>query len=326
MKYGFEVPCTGQLAGPDALTRIGRRAEELGFDVINAGDHIVIPREIGSVYPYSDSGEFVGEWAQGESLTGNFLEQLTVLGFLAGQTTDIRLLTGVLVVPYRSPVHTAKMLATIDVLSKGRLIVGCGAGWMREEFVALETPPYTERGAVTDEYIAAFKELWTSPSPSFEGKYCAFSDVAFEPKPVQRPHPPIWIGGESPPAERRAARVADVWYPFGNNPRFPLDSLESLAAAIQRVRGRAADYGRVPSEIGVAYSAEMWYNDRRAELTSTGERRPFTGSPEQIAGDIRAYEGIGVQYLMLNFQGDTVEESEERMERFATEVSPLAAY
>ena len=324
MRYGFEVPCTGKLAGPDALLWIGRRAEELGFYLINVGDHIVIPRSIGSSYPYSDSGEFLGEWAQGESLTGNFLEQLTVLGYLAGQTSEIRLLAGVLVVPYRSPVLTAKMLATIDVLSKGRLIVGCGAGWMREEFEALEAPPFEERGAVTDEYIGAFKELWTSRLPSFSGRYCAFSGVEFEPKPAQKPHPPIWIGGESPPAERRAARTADVWYPFGNNPRFPLESLESLAGAIDRVRRRAAEYGRDPNDVGIAYSAEMWYDDRRAHFTPDGRRRAFTGAPEQIAGDIRAYEGVGVQYLMLNFQGDTLEESEERMERFADEIRPLA--
>jgi alkanesulfonate monooxygenase SsuD/methylene tetrahydromethanopterin reductase-like flavin-dependent oxidoreductase (luciferase family) len=123
-----------------------------------------------------------------------------------------------MVVPHRPPVLTAKILATIDVLSKGRLIVGCGVGWMREEFEAIGAPPYDKRGAVSDEYIRAFKELWTSDNPTFSGKYCSFANVAFAPKPLQKPHPPIWVGGESPVALRRAGRLADAWYPIGSNP------------------------------------------------------------------------------------------------------------
>ena len=322
MRYGFEVPSTGALATPENLVQMARHGEELGFDLINVGDHIVIPRAIGSRYPYTQSGVFTGEWGLTERVTGHFLEQLTVLSFLAGQTSRIRLLTAVMVVPYRSPVQTAKTLATIDVLSGGRLIVGCGAGWMKEEFEALEVPPYEERGDVTDEYILAFKELWTSENPTFDGKYCRFSDIEFAPKPVQKPHPPVWIGGESPPAIRRAARLGDVWYPFGNNPRFPLDTRDLLAEAIARLHEHAAEYGRDPATIGIAYSAEMWYNDREAQVLPDGQRRIFTGDPAQVATDIRTFEDMGVSYLMLNFQGDTLDGSLERMDRFATQVKP----
>ena len=214
------------------------------------------------------------------------------------------------------------MLATLDVLSNGRLIVGCGVGWMREEFEALGVPPFRQRGAVSDEYLRAFKELWTSDNPSFQGKYCSFSDISFLPKPVQKPHPPIWIGGESPPALRRAARLGDIWYPIGNNPRFPVGTPAQLSEYLGRLHQLTEGFGRDASQIGVAYSAG-WYNDREAQHLADGQRRIFTGAPDQIAQDIRTFEDLGVSRLMLNFQADTLEETLERTERFASQGRPL---
>jgi len=165
MKYGFTLPGRGPLATPENLGIIARHGEDLGFYCLMASDHIVVPREISSTYPYTEGGEFPG------SVTGESMEQLTVLAFLAGQTKTIKLGTSVMIVPHRNPVVTAKALATLDVLSQGRVIVGVGVGWMQEEFEALGLPPFQERGAVTNEYIRAFKELWTSDNPSFEGEY-----------------------------------------------------------------------------------------------------------------------------------------------------------
>ena len=162
------------------------------------------------------------------------------MAWLAAKTKTLGLVLSVMVVPHRPAVLAAKQLATIDILSGGRLTVGIGAGWMREEFEALQTEPFDERGAVTDEYIAAFKELWTSDDPRFEGKYVRFSNIDFTPKPVQRPHPPIWVGGESGPALRRTAKLGDVWYPIQANPAFPMDSLH---AAEGRHREAAGDGG-----------------------------------------------------------------------------------
>ena len=122
----------------------------------------------------------------------------------------------------------AKQLATLDVLSKGRVVVGIGVGWMREEFAALGLPPFAERGAVTDEYLQIFKELWTSQNPSFQGQYCQFDDLDFLPKPVQQPHPPIWVGGESRRALQRTARYANGWYPIAANPQFPMATPEPI--------------------------------------------------------------------------------------------------
>ena len=139
MNFGFSVPIGGALATGGALASLARRGEELGFGFLSTGDHLIVPRQVRSRYPYSDNGEF--------GSAASFLDQPTLLSFVAAATSSIRLVTGVLVVPYRSPIHTAKVLATIDVLSGGRLTVGCGVGWMREEFEILDVPPFEERGA-----------------------------------------------------------------------------------------------------------------------------------------------------------------------------------
>ena len=178
-------------------------------------------------------------------------------------------------------------------------------------------------GAVTDEYIRAFKELWTSENPTFEGQYCRFSNITFLPKPVQKPHPPIWMGGESPPAMRRAARLANGWLPIGNNPRFPLLTPEQYAEAVGRLRGYVEEYGRDPAEIYLAFGASR-YDEREASTLPDGQRRPFTGNAEQIAEDIRKFNEVGVRYLQLNLLGGSLEETLERVDYFARVVRPLA--
>ena len=176
---------------------------------------------------------------------------------------------------------------------------------------------------MSDEYIRVFKELWTSDDPTYEGDYAAFSDVSFQPKPVQKPHPPIWIGGESPPALRRAGTLGDAWYPIGSNPQFPGGHHRAahrlhVARSQLRARTRVGD----PDEIDFAYSAG-WYDDREAQTGPDGSRRVFTGAPEQIAGDVRAFEELGVRHLMVGLQADSVDESLARMDRFADVVRPL---
>ncbi len=316
MDFGFGIPTRGPLASPENLTALATKGEEMGFGIISVSDHIIMPKDINSIYPYNESGEFAGRGA------GDCMEQLTMLGFLAGVTSSARLLTSVMVLPHRNPVHTAKTLATIDVLSNGRLDVGCGVGWMKEEFEAIGTPPFEERGAIGDEYIRAFRELWESDDPSFDGKYCSFSKVTFLPKPVQKTSIPIWIGGESPPALRRAGSLGDVWFPIGTNPRFTVGTPQQYAEYASRVRGHAEAVDRDPASLDFAYSAG-WYNDRQAETLPNGERRTLTGTPEQIAGDIHAFEEVGVGHMMLGLQADTMYETLERMERFATNVRPL---
>jgi probable F420-dependent oxidoreductase len=314
MEFGFSLPTSGPLSAPENLGALVRRGEELGFGFASASDHIVIPKDIASRYPYSETGEFGG--------SGECLEQLTLLSFVAGQTRTLRLMTSVMVLPHRSPVHTAKILASIDVLSGGRLILGCGVGWMKEEFEILGAPPYEERGAVGDEYILAFKELWTSDNPSFNGKYVRFSDISFTPKPVQKPHPPIWVGGESPHALRRAATLADGWYPLGGNPRFPVATAEQFSEAVARLGRYAEEAGRDPSEIDLAYSGG-WDDGPGTRDRPEDERRLFTGSPEQVAGDIHTFAEIGVSHMRVGFSGGSLSETLESMDRFASDVAPL---
>src|SRR5260370_20336205 len=230
MQFGFGAPVSGPLSTPDNLARIATEGEAMGYDYTTISDHVVIPHDIEAKYPYSDTGEFPGRAG------GDRHEQLTAVAFVAGKTSRLRLVTSVTVVPHRPAVLLAKMLATIDVLSKGRLVCGIGAGWMKEESEALGVPPFPERGAVTDESLNACRELWTKDDPRFEGRYVKFANILFEPKPVQKPHPPIWVGGESGPALRRTAKLGDGWYPIGTNPRHRLDSMKRIAAGVEPLR------------------------------------------------------------------------------------------
>ena len=195
--FGTSVPTRGPLAGPTELRGLAQRADDLGFDHIWVSDHIILPREVASFYPYAADG--VATFLPDQP----YFEPLAALNFLAGCTRHARLGSHVLILPYRNPVLAAKMLATLDVLSEGRLILGAGVGWMEEEFQALGLDTYAQRGAVTDEYIQLYKELWTSDNPSFDGEYYQISGSGFSPKPAQKPHPPIWIGGHTGPAIRR---------------------------------------------------------------------------------------------------------------------------
>ncbi len=315
MKYGFTLPGRGPLAAPERLGIIARKGEELGFDALLTGDHILVPRHIASTYPYTESGEFPG------SGSGESMEQITLLSYIAGQTSKIRLVTSVLIVPHRNPLIAAKSLATLDVLSGGRLVVGVGVGWMREEFQALGLPPFEERGAVTDEYIRAFKILWTEDDPSFQGKYISFDDISFLPKPVQKPHPPIWVGGESRPALRRAAELANGWYPLGSNPTFPMATPEQLKGGLERLAEYARRFGRDPSEIETIYRTHQF--ELKKEPVGT-DRLPFVGDAEQIAGDIHRYQDMGLTSMVWDFlrQTEDLDVMLGRMEDFAAQVWP----
>ena len=294
MRYGFAIPGSGPLSAPEAMGQIARRGEELGFDILVCPDHIIFPRQVASPYPYNREGVHPG------TIAGECLDQLTMLAFLAGQTSRIRLGTSVMIVPHRNPLVAAKTIATLDVLSGGRVILGVGVGWLREEFEVLDLPPFDERGAETDEYLRAYIELWTSDNPTFQGKYVKFDDISFLPKPVQKPHPPIWIGGESRPAIRRAAQLGNGWHPLGVNRLSPMDTPEQLRGSMDRLASQAERAGRDPTDI------EVGFRVAGLNLAHSGpdrERPRFAGNPEQIAEDIRAYEQIGVANLVFDIGG-----------------------
>jgi probable F420-dependent oxidoreductase len=288
----------------------------LGFAHLAVPDHLVVPRSIDSRYPYSASGEFPG------AASGACFDQFSLLAYVAALNSTARLLTSVTVIPHRGAVQTAKIVATIDVLSEGRMILGVGAGWMKEEFDAVGAPPFEERGRVTDEYLQAFESLWTEDDPRFEGKHVRFSNISFLPKPVQQPHPPIWVGGESAAALRRTVRYGDTWYPIGNNPRHPLDTVARFATGLETLHGMAEQHNRDPESIGLAFFAN-WFDETKTVSTEAGERLLLTGSAEQIAEDMAGLGELGVRDLVLNFQRDTLEQSLDSMQHFVEFIRPL---
>jgi probable F420-dependent oxidoreductase len=306
MRYGFYLPTRGGCATPEALETIVQRGEALGFHSVMIADHVVFPTAIASRYPYTASGEFPGG--------GDALEQLTLVAFVAGRTRTLRLVTSVMILPYRNPVLTAKMLATIDVLSSGRLTVGVGVGWLREEFEALGAPDFERRGAASDEYLRIFKTLWTEDPASFAGEFYRFAGLRCLPQPVQKPRPPIWIGGHSAPALRRVARHGDGWHPVGANPAVPLRPAELRISLDQLFRLTEAEK-RDPSALTISFKAPVY--DVTATTLTGSERRPFSGTSQQVADDIATYEKTGVHELIFDFRSDHLEETLDRMERFA---------
>jgi probable F420-dependent oxidoreductase len=316
MIFGISMPTRPPLMTPDNIVAILKKAEELGYGYAAIPDHIVAPADFGGAYPYTASGAMT--WGP----SGNVIEMLSLLMFAAAHTTKLRVMTGVVVLPLRNPIFTAKALTTVDVLSKGRLTVGCGVGWEHHEFAALGAPPFKERGQVANEYISLFKELWTKDSPHFEGRYVKFENMPFLPKPVQKPHPPIWIGGESPAAMKRAIQFGDAWFPIGSNRDFPYDTPNRFAAALEKFRRYAAEAGRDPKQITLSY-CPLWYAEQEAQILENGERRAFTGGFQQIADDLKAFEDLGVQNIIFGLQAPTLEQTLGRMERLVERVLPL---
>jgi probable F420-dependent oxidoreductase len=317
MHFGVSTMTRGPLATRAGYLAIAQAAERSGLGFISVNDHVVVPATINSHYPYSEEGTWSGAGS------GFCFDQLATLCFLAGCTTSLRLLTAVMVVPHRHPVLTAKMLATADVLSEGRVTVGCGAGWLKEEFDLLGAP-YAGRGRATDEYIQAFKTLWTEERPALSGEFVKFDNVLFAPKPVQKPHPPIWIGGESAAAMRRVVRLGDAWFPGTNNPAHRLDTTARLGAAIDQLRSLAKQAGRDPAKIDLACSIQ-WPVAWSADKATDGSRRLFTGNAADMASDVAALEKIGVRHVALHFAAGTVEETCARIERFGQDLRLASA-
>ena len=313
MQFGISAPFRGPLATPEDILAIAAAADRLGFAYLTVSDHIVCPREIEAKYPYSDTGEF--PWTVDGA--GDCMEQFTLMAWLCGVTKNVRILSSVAVLPHRNPLFMAKSIATMDVLSGGRISIGCGTGWMREEFQALGVE-FDRRGLVTNEYIKAMKACWTEESPSYRGEFTNFSNLIFKPKPVQRPHPPLWIGGESGPAIRRVAAYGDVWYPFASNPKFRLATPEAYRERAARVRQAIVKAGRDPADVELAYNSPQHLEIER--LMDDGSRMPMTGAAGQRVEDILAFQAAGMQVMIVNLTANERQQMLDRMEAFAAEV------
>ncbi len=309
IRFGFSLTGRGLLADREAITTLAKRAEALGYDSIWVTDRMLIPVQSRSAYPYSPTGAFpLGP-------DEPWLESLTAVTYLATITQRINVGTSVLVIPYRNPIFTAKALATADYLSGGRVILGAGIGWWREEFAALGVP-FEDRAARTVEYLKIMKEVWTKPRVAFEGRFARIAEAGgVRPYPARQPHIPIWIGGHSEAALRRVVEVGDGWHPLGLRPPVSLHPPE-LAAKVRQLRDMAAAAGRDPAAITISFKAPL-----KLEKVA-GTRPPLAGSPAQIVEDLQAYVAAGVQHFVLDFSVTTVPAMLDVLQRFAAEVRP----
>lgn len=245
INIGVTVPNSGLLALPEHITAIAQRAEAAGLDSLWVGDHIAMPVEVTPRYPYTDDGAFpipTAGWP--------WLDPFNVLTFAAAVTQRVRLGTSVIIVPYRHPLVLAKHITTLDVLSQGRVVFGIGVGWCIEEFEVLNQS-YAQRGAVTSESLRLMHQLWREETPSFEGQFFRFPPLGFLPKPVQQPHPPIVVGGESNVALRRVVEFGNGWHPAGNiAPAFLRQRLDALEPRLQAAGRRLSDLEIIVRPLG----------------------------------------------------------------------------
>jgi len=313
MRYGFYLPTRGPLGNPDDISAIAKTGERLGFSSIVFGDHIVFPVEISSPYPYTVDGGFPG--------VGDALEQLNLMSFIAGITETVRLVNSVMILPHRNPLATAKMLATIDVLSKGRLTVGVGVGWMREEFEALSAPDFDKRGAASNEFLEIFKKCWTQDPVSHDGEFYSFKELRCMPHPVQNPHPPIWVGGHSKAALRRVAKYADGWHPVGATSASPLPP-EEFRLLLEALKVMMKSERRNYDDLTISLKAPSY----DPGLVPVGHSRLlFSGAPERIAQDISDYQAMGVHEVIFDFRTPPASRTIENMAYFMKEVAPLVS-
>jgi probable F420-dependent oxidoreductase len=306
VQFSFRPPNADYLgfkATPEGILTSACKAEELGFDAVLVNDHIIV----------DGTPQIVASW-------GNTYDPLMVLSYVAARTTRVRLGTSVLIMPYRNPVATAKMMATLDQMSGGRVIAGVGVGWNAAEFAALGVP-FHERGARTTEYLRLWQACWAPGETTFHGQFFSFTNMHIMPKPLQQPHPPIWIGGSSRAALRRAAAFAQVWQPT------PMPA-EALCEGQAYLREACAKIGRqdVPA---TRMSFRVNFPDITGNVaqatTSAAERPVGQGTPAQVAEDMRRFRHeAGLEAFQVNFNGcRNLDQLLASMTLFMQEVKPL---
>lgn len=288
MRFGVAIGNLGAFgdpAGVDACVEVAQAADQLGYDSVWTNDHIVVPTNIESRYPYNETGIFPASPAV------RCYEPLVMMSALAAATEQAQIGCSVLVIPYRHPAVTAKMLAAADRLSGGRIVLGAGVGWMREEFEALNLPPehFEHRGSVTNEYLRAMKDLWTNSGPSsFHGEYVQFENVGAYPKPAQEGGIPIVVGGNGINAWRRASRWGDGYHAA-------FQSVESLAYEVEGVRETCRRDRRDPDELEISMLAGIRLTE---EAWPDAERPLLCGTPDDIAADLLALGKVGLEHLI----------------------------
>ena len=270
MKFGVKLIHSGPGASPENIRRWAQFAEALGLHLLMTADHVALTPEVQERYP------------------APYYEAFTNLAWLAGQTQKIKLGTSVIVVPYRDPIHLAHLTGNLDQLSGGRLVLGVGVGWSETEFEAFRLP-FRKRGAMTDDYLAALMTLWSGGVASHEGEFVSFKEVEVAPRPAQDPHPPIWVGGSSTPALRRAVRFGQAWHPI----HFQMEWLKS--EALPRLQEIAEQEGKpVP-----ALSPRVYCRFTDSPLPED-DRMVGEGTPDQVHRDLETLETLGAEYVVFD--------------------------
>ncbi len=296
MRLGIVVPQIGPWAGPDSLTRVATRAEELGFDSAWVTERLLVPVEPTAPYPVAD-GRIPGVYKTS-------LDPLDALTFVAGQTSRITLGTSILNLPWYNPVLLARRLTTLDVLSRGRLRVGFGSGWSPEEYEAAGSS-WAGRGKRFEEALRVIKLIWTTDPVEFKGDFFSIPRSFIGPKPVQKPHPPIYMAAYTPAALARVARYSDGWMPVG----IPT---AGVAQMFEGIKAAAQEAGRDPSKLELLIRA----NVEVTEAALGDDRGPFCGTPEQIAADIAESRNIGATEIFIDPAFDpTVRSADDVLER-----------
>lgn len=308
MKFGISLVNRGVLATPENLLGITRRAETRGFHSVTISDHVVVPQETTANYPYHPEGRFPVADAH------DYYEPLATLAFLAGATERIRIGTSVLILSYRNPVVTAKVCATADALSGGRVFLGIGTGWWEAEYRALGIPGhFAERGPRTDEYMRILRNLWTEERPEFSGEYHRYSNIDCSPKPAQPGGIPLLVGGHTRRALRRTAALGDGWHPIGLRAPAGL-APEELRAKREELDRMCEAQGRDPADVPTVF---------RCPIRLGGEREgPMTGDPARIVEDVAAYAAAGVREIVWDVFSPTIAGFHDTVDRVAEEIVP----
>jgi probable F420-dependent oxidoreductase len=282
MRFGFALPQVGSAVGPEALTTVAKRAEDLGFNSLWVLDRILWPVNPQVPYPIGD-GSLPAKYK-------SVLEPLDTLTFAAAHTRRIALGTSVLNLPWYNPVLLARRLTTLDILSAGRLKVGFGVGWSPDEYEAAGAS-WQERGKRADELIQALKKIWTTDPVEFHGKYYRIPKSVIGPKPVQKPHPPVYMAAYTPSAMKRVAAEANGWFPVG----IPLSGVGPM---FEGIKNMAKEAGRDPSALELIVRANIEIHNSPIQK----ERADFTGTLEQIAEDVKATEKLGATEIVFDAQ------------------------
>ena len=298
MDIGLCLPHYGRPLEPDRLLAVARRADERGLDSLWVTDHVIVPKDV--LISYREE----------------MLDPLGVLPWLAGVTERVALGTSVIILPYRSPLPVAKLLASVDVLSGGRLIFGAGVGWMEGEFAALGVP-FAERGSRTDEALDLIKGVWASREPSLDTRRHRVHDVVASPMPLQRPRPPIWIGGASEGAYRRVARHGDGWHATATAP-------EAFRQGADAVRRHWTDAGREEAPV-LSLRIPFWIEGihrQGSDPRYLRGRHAIHGTVRQVIETLRAYAALGVSHAALDVSFTTYPAILETIDVLAREVRP----